>query len=55
MTSGLRTIVTRTVPDRTTFRRSGVTIVAGYVFHIAMFVAFFLYAPHIRSSRTWSA
>ncbi|MGD9265157.1 MAG: hypothetical protein PVJ71_05190 [Lysobacterales bacterium] len=47
MTSGLRTIVTRTVPDRTTFRRSGVTIVAGYVFHIGMFVAIFLYAPHI--------
>lgn len=45
--SGLKTIVTRTVPDRTTFQRSGVTIVAGYVFHIGMFVAFFLYAPHI--------
>jgi nitrate reductase gamma subunit len=46
-TSGLKTIVTRTVPDHTTFRRSGVTIVAGYVFHIGMFVAFFLFAPHI--------
>jgi len=46
-TSGLKTIVTRTVPDRTTFRRSGVTIVAGYVFHIGMFVAFLFFAPHI--------
>ena len=47
LTSGLKTIVTRTVPDRTTFRRSGVTIVAGYVFHIGMFVAFLFFAPHI--------
>jgi nitrate reductase gamma subunit len=46
-TSGLKTIVTRTLPDRTTFRRSGVTIVSGYVFHIGMFIVFFLYAPHI--------
>jgi len=46
-TSGLKTVVTRTVPDRTTFRRSGVTIVSGYVFHISMFVAFLFYAPHI--------
>ena len=46
-TSGLKTIVTKTVPDRTTFRRSGVTIVAGYVFHIGMFVAFLFFAPHI--------
>jgi nitrate reductase gamma subunit len=45
--SGLKTIITRTVPDRTTFRRSGVTIVAGYVFHSAMFVAVFFFAPHI--------
>jgi len=45
--SGMKTIVTRTVPDRTTFRRSSVTIVAGYVFHIGMFVTFFLFAPHI--------
>jgi len=47
MSSGLRTVVTRTVPDRTTFRRSGVTIVAGYVFHIGLFVVCFLSAPHI--------
>ena len=47
MTSGLRTIITRTIPDRTTFRRSGITIVAGYVFHIGLFVVCFLSAPHI--------
>jgi nitrate reductase gamma subunit len=47
MSSGLKTIVTRTVPDRGTFKRSGFTIVAGYIFHLGLFVTFFLYAPHI--------
>jgi nitrate reductase gamma subunit len=47
MTSGLKTIFTRTVPDRGTFKRSGFTIVAGYIFHFGLFVIFFLYAPHI--------
>jgi len=47
MSSGLKTIFTRTVPDRTTFRRSSVTIVSGYAFHIGLFVVCFLSAPHI--------
>jgi len=47
MSSGLKTIATRTVPDRDTFQRSGLTIVAGYIFHFGLFVTFFLYAPHI--------
>ena len=47
MSSGLKTVFTRTIPDRTTFKRSSVTIVAGYTFHIAMFIAFFFFAPHI--------
>jgi len=47
MSSGLKTMVTRTIPDRNTFKRSSVTIVAGYIFHIGMFVTFFLFAPHI--------
>ncbi len=47
MSSGLKTIFTRTFPDRTTFRRSSVTIVSGYVFHIGLFVVCFLSAPHI--------
>ena len=45
--SGLRTMITRTVPDRTTFKRSSVTIVSGYIFHIGLFVTCFLSAPHI--------
>jgi len=47
MSSGLKTMITRTVPDKTTFKRSSVTIVAGYVFHIGMFISFFFFAPHI--------
>jgi len=47
MSSGLKTVFTRTVPDKGTFKRSGFTIVAGYIFHFGLFVVFFLYAPHI--------
>jgi nitrate reductase gamma subunit len=44
---GLRTIVTRSFPDRGTLRRSTFNIVAGYVFHTGIFVVLFLFAPHI--------
>ena len=47
MASGLRTIVTRSVPDASTFKRSAFTITAGYIFHIVLFVTIFLFAPHI--------
>ncbi len=47
MSSGLRTIVTRTVPDAATFKRSAFTITTGYIFHIGLFIVIFLYAPHI--------
>lgn len=47
MSSGLKTVIRRTIPDRNTFRRSSVTITAGYIFHIGLFVTFFLFAPHI--------
>lgn len=47
MSSGMRTIVTRSVPDIETFKRSTFTIVAGYIFHIGLFVTIFLFAPHI--------
>jgi nitrate reductase gamma subunit len=47
MSSGLRTIVTRSVPDRETFKRSTFTVVAGYIFHIGLFVCIFFFAPHI--------
>jgi len=47
MSGGLRTIMSRFVPDKDTFKRSSVTIVAGYIFHIGLFVTIFLFAPHI--------
>jgi nitrate reductase gamma subunit len=47
MANGMKTMITRTVPDRTTFKRSSVTIVSGYAFHIGLFVVCFLSAPHI--------
>ena len=47
MSSGLRTIVSRSLPDKNTFQRSTFTVVAGYVFHIGLFVTIFLFAPHI--------
>ena len=47
MSGGLRTIATRFVPHKDTFQRSTFTIVAGYIFHIGLFVTIFLFAPHI--------
>jgi nitrate reductase gamma subunit len=44
---GLRTIVSRSIPDSGTLQRSTFTIVAGYIFHIGLFVVIFLLAPHI--------
>ena len=47
MSGGLRTIMSRFVPEKDTFKRSSITIVAGYIFHIGLFVTIFLFAPHI--------
>ncbi len=47
MRSGLRTIVTRSVPDKSTFQRSTFTVVAGYIFHLGLFITIFLFAPHM--------
>ena len=47
MSSGFRTIASRSLPHADSFKRSPFTIVAGYIFHIGLFVTIFLYAPHI--------
>jgi nitrate reductase gamma subunit len=47
MSSGLHTIISRSIPDKTTFQRSTFTVVAGYIFHIGLFVTIFFFAPHI--------
>jgi nitrate reductase gamma subunit len=44
---GIRTIITRSVADKSTFRRSAFTLVAGYVFHAGLFITILLFAPHI--------
>lgn len=44
---GIRTLFRRSVPDADSFHRSGFTIIAGYVFHIGLFVVIFLFVPHI--------
>jgi nitrate reductase gamma subunit len=47
MAGGLRTIFSRFWPDRGTLQRSTFTVIAGYVFHIGLFITIFLSAPHI--------
>ncbi|MCG6900560.1 MAG: hypothetical protein LJE75_11240 [Gammaproteobacteria bacterium] len=47
LAGGLRTIVTRSVPDRGTIQRSTFNVVAGYVFHVGFFVVLLFFAPHI--------
>lgn len=44
---GFRTMVTRSIPDEGTLKRSPFTIMVGYIFHIGLFVVIFLLAPHI--------
>jgi nitrate reductase gamma subunit len=44
---GLRTIVMRTFQDPGTWRRSSVTLVAGFIFHIGLLITILFYAPHI--------
>jgi nitrate reductase gamma subunit len=44
---GLRTIFSRSVPDRGTLQRSTFNVVVGYTFHIGFFVVLFFFAPHI--------
>ena len=47
VTGGLRTIVSRSFPDSGTLQRSTFNVVAGYVFHLGLFITIFLFAPHI--------
>ena len=45
---GVRTVFSRSVPDAGTWRRAMFTIVAGYGFHVGLFVIIFALSPHIR-------
>jgi nitrate reductase gamma subunit len=46
--SGLHTMFRRSVPPPGMFKRSPVSYVGGYVFHIGLFVVVVLFAPHIK-------
>ena len=46
MSSGLRTIVTRSIPDKGTFQRSMFTVIAGYIFHMSICYNIFLCATY---------
>ncbi|MEZ5541317.1 MAG: hypothetical protein R3F42_04665 [Pseudomonadota bacterium] len=47
LAGGLRTVLSRSVPDRGTLQRSTFNVVVGYVFHIGIFLVLFFFAPHI--------
>jgi len=46
--SGLRTLLLRSMPERSTLRRDPITYLAGYLFHIGFAVTLLLFAPHIQ-------
>ena len=47
MRGGLHTILSRSIPDKSTLQRSTFKIVSGYIFHIGLFVTICFFAPHI--------
>jgi len=47
MQGGLRTIFTRSIPDKGTLKKSSFKIVSGYIFHFGLLVTIFFYTPHI--------
>ncbi len=44
---GMKTILTRSVPEIGTFRRQPLTVIAGFMFHIGLFICLVLFVPHI--------
>ena len=46
--SGLHTMFRRSLPPPGMFKRSPVSYVGGYVFHIGLFIVVFLFAQHIK-------
>jgi nitrate reductase gamma subunit len=46
--SGLRTMLTRSIPAPTLFKRAPISYIAGYVFHIGLAIVVLLFAQHIK-------
>jgi nitrate reductase gamma subunit len=44
---GFRTLLTRTLSEESIFRRAPLLIIAGYVFHLGLFIVILLLVPHI--------
>ncbi|BAP56757.1 hypothetical protein THII_2460 [Thioploca ingrica] len=44
---GFRTLLTRTMSEESIFRRAPLLIIAGYVFHLGLFIVILLLVPHI--------
>lgn len=44
---GFRTLLTRTISEESIFRRAPLLIIAGYVFHLGLFIVMLLLVPHI--------
>lgn len=45
--SGLRTVFRRSLPPPGMLKRSAVSYISGYIFHIGLVIVVFLFAPHI--------
>ena len=44
---GLKTVLTRTLPETGSFKRAPFTVIGGYIWHIGFFISLFLFVPHI--------
>ena len=53
--SGWRTVVSRSLPPPGLFKRSPITYIGGYVFHIGFAITLFFFVPHIELVRGLSA
>ncbi len=48
---GMRTVLSRSVPDLGIFRRQPLTVVTGYMFHIGLLISLVFFVPHIELFR----
>lgn len=46
--SGWHTVVRRSMPPHGMLKRSPISYIGGYIFHIGLFIVVFLFAPHIK-------
>ncbi len=45
--AGMRTVFTRTLPERGSLKRSPFTVIGGYIWHIGFLLVLFFFIPHI--------